>query len=104
VTIQPTPGISGPSVAVPGQPLTYTLAASETGLPANTNYSYSVQWGDGSPVQTLSRSHRHAGNARLHHDRILHGQPHGHRPERPRQRAGNDVRHRLYRGHGNRSL
>jgi hypothetical protein len=53
-TIQPTASISGPSVGVPGQPLTYTLSANESGLPAGTVYSYSVQWGDGSPVQTYS--------------------------------------------------
>jgi Ca2+-binding RTX toxin-like protein len=54
VSVQPTAGISGPSIGVPGQPLVYTLTASESGLPADTVYSYSVQWGDGSPVQTVS--------------------------------------------------
>jgi hypothetical protein len=56
VSIQPTASLSGPSAAVPGQPLTYTLNASESGLPANTIYSFSIQWNDGSPVQTLSGS------------------------------------------------
>jgi hypothetical protein len=54
VSVQPTAALSGPPSGVPGQPLIYTLTASESGLPANTSYSYSVQWGDGSPVQTLS--------------------------------------------------
>jgi hypothetical protein len=54
VAVQPTAGISGPSSGVPGQPLTYILTASESGLPADTVYSYSINWGDGSPVQTLS--------------------------------------------------
>jgi hypothetical protein len=54
VSVQPTAGISGPSSGVPGQPLTFTLSAVESGLPASTVYSFSVQWGDGSPVQTLS--------------------------------------------------
>jgi len=54
VSLQPTAGLSGPSVGVPGQPLVYTLTASEPGLPANTVYAFSVQWSDGSPVQTLS--------------------------------------------------
>src|SRR5439155_22704450 len=51
-----TASISGPSfsVGVPGQPLTFTLGASESGLAAGTVYSYSVQWGDGSHVQTFS--------------------------------------------------
>ena len=47
-------GISGPSIGVPGQPLVYTLSASESGLSADTVYSYSVQWGDGSPTQNFS--------------------------------------------------
>ena len=52
--IQPAVNVSGPSVAVPGQPLTYTLSANESGLPAGTVYSFSVQWGDGTPVHTFS--------------------------------------------------
>jgi hypothetical protein len=54
VAVQPTAGVSGPSTGVPGQPLTYTLTASESGLVAGTVYSYSINWGDGSPVQTVS--------------------------------------------------
>jgi hypothetical protein len=59
VSMQPTAGIIPPVVnasgsnGVPGQPLVYTLTASESGLDANTVYSYTVKWGDGS-VQTLS--------------------------------------------------
>ncbi len=52
--IQPTAGLAGPSMGVPGQPLAYALSASESGLPAGTVYSYRVQWGDGSPVQAFS--------------------------------------------------
>src|SRR5262249_5684228 len=54
VGVQPTAGIAGPSIGVPGQPLVYTLTASESGLSADTVYGYSVNWGDGSPVQMLS--------------------------------------------------
>jgi Ca2+-binding RTX toxin-like protein len=54
VMVQPTASISGPSVGVPGQPLTIDLGAGELGLPGGTMFTYSVQWGDGSPVQTLS--------------------------------------------------
>jgi hypothetical protein len=60
VSNQPTAGISSPplnasgSNGVPGQPLAFTLSASESGLAADTVYSYSVQWGDGSPAQTFS--------------------------------------------------
>jgi len=60
VSMQPTAGISGPplnvsgSNGVRGQPLAFTLTASESGLSPDTVYSYSVQWGDGSPAQTFS--------------------------------------------------
>jgi Ca2+-binding RTX toxin-like protein len=54
VSVQPTAVIAGPSIGVPGQPLIYTLTASESGLPGSTIYSYSVLWGDGSPAQTVS--------------------------------------------------
>jgi Ca2+-binding RTX toxin-like protein len=54
VSMQPTAGISGPSTGVPGQPLTYTLTASESGFSAATAYTYSINWGDGSPVQSVS--------------------------------------------------
>jgi len=52
--IQPTASLSGPSIAVPDQPLAYTLSATESGLPSGTVYSYSVQWGDGTATQTYS--------------------------------------------------
>jgi hypothetical protein len=54
VTVQPTAGVSGPSAGVPGQPLTYTLTASESGLDPSTVYTYSINWGDGSPLQVVS--------------------------------------------------
>ena len=46
----------GHFLAVPGQPLTFNLDASESGVPAGTAYAYSVQWGDGSPAQNFSGS------------------------------------------------
>jgi hypothetical protein len=53
-TVPPTAGISGSSSGVPGQPLTFTLSATEPGLATGTNYTYRVQWGDSSPAQTVS--------------------------------------------------
>jgi hypothetical protein len=52
VAVQPTAGISGPSTGVPGQPLTYTLTASEPGLPQGASFTYTINWGDS--VQTVS--------------------------------------------------
>jgi hypothetical protein len=54
VSLQPTASIAGPSSGVPGQPLTFTLSAVESGLPSTTAYTFSIQWGDGSAVQILS--------------------------------------------------
>jgi hypothetical protein len=54
VPVQPTASVTGPalnlsgSAGIPSQLLTFVLGASESGLPAGTLYSYSVQWGDGS--------------------------------------------------------
>jgi hypothetical protein len=45
--IQPTATLSGPTIGVPGQPLTFTFGASESGLPASTVYTFNVLWGDG---------------------------------------------------------
>jgi hypothetical protein len=59
VSTQPTASITGPpansagSNGVPGQPLSFTLSATESGLSPETVYTYNVQWGDGSPMQTF---------------------------------------------------
>src|SRR5439155_27135224 len=47
-SIQPTATVSGPAIGVPGQQLSYTFGASESGLAANTVYTFNVLWGDGS--------------------------------------------------------
>jgi hypothetical protein len=58
VSNQPTAGVSGPpsfsgSNGVPGQPLPFTFDATESGPTAGPQYTYSINWGDGSPIQTL---------------------------------------------------
>jgi hypothetical protein len=60
VTSQPTATVSGPTTAVPGQPLTYTLNASESGPFAGPPYSYQVNWGDGSAMQLFQSSNTSA--------------------------------------------
>jgi hypothetical protein len=49
-TIQPMVTVSGPSIGVPGQPLTFTFSASESGP---STFTYSIDWGDGSAKQSL---------------------------------------------------
>lgn len=50
----PTAHVSGPTVGVPGQPLTLTL--SETGQPLSTVFTYKITWGDGTSQSTAGVS------------------------------------------------
>jgi hypothetical protein len=53
--ITPTAGVSGPTVGVPGQPLTFTLSASASDAPTNAVYTYHIDWvGNGTVTQTVS--------------------------------------------------
>jgi hypothetical protein len=52
--VAPTAGISGPKKAVRGQPLTYTLTATDPSpVDLATGFTYTIQWGDGS-TQTVT--------------------------------------------------
>jgi Ca2+-binding RTX toxin-like protein len=55
VTTPPEADVQGPCVAVPGQPLTFTLSATDaSGADAAAGFTYTVDWnGDGSDVQTI---------------------------------------------------
>jgi hypothetical protein len=46
--------IAGPASGVRGQSLSFTLSASESGFPAGSAFSFSIQWGDGSALQTIT--------------------------------------------------
>jgi Ca2+-binding RTX toxin-like protein len=49
-----TAGISGPSIAVPGQPLSFTLSAVEDGVSANAVFTYAIDWdGNGTIDQVV---------------------------------------------------
>ncbi len=52
VTVQAS--ITGPASGVRGQSLSFTLGASESGLPASSVFTFSIQWGDGSSPQTIA--------------------------------------------------
>ncbi|HKI38738.1 MAG TPA: PKD domain-containing protein, partial [Gemmataceae bacterium] len=49
--ITPTSPATVPVLAVPGQPLTFALSASETGQAATTSFTYTVNWGDGTATK-----------------------------------------------------
>jgi hypothetical protein len=46
--------VTGPSVGVPGQPLSFTLQATPDSVPANIRFTYAIHWGDGTPLQTMT--------------------------------------------------
>jgi hypothetical protein len=69
-SIQPTATVSGPGIGVPGQPLTFTFGASESGLPPSTTYTFNVLWGDGS-----SQSFSGSSGTQMSHTYTANGSP-----------------------------
>jgi hypothetical protein len=55
--VAPTGNITGPTSSVPGQPRTFTFAATDPSpIDQVAGFNYAINWGDGSPVQTVSRA------------------------------------------------
>jgi uncharacterized delta-60 repeat protein len=55
--VAPTAGVTGPSAGVPGQALTFTLAGDDAGsADVAAGFTYSIDWGDGSPLETANGS------------------------------------------------
>jgi hypothetical protein len=53
--VAPTASLSGPSDGVPGQPRTFTFAATDPSpIDQAAGFTYTIDWGDGTPVQTTS--------------------------------------------------
>jgi hypothetical protein len=60
--VAPTPRLSGYSSGLATQVLTYTAAATDPSpVDATVGFTYSINWGDGSPIQTVPAA---AGNGR----------------------------------------
>src|SRR5262249_40141028 len=58
--VAPSASITGPTSGVPGQPLTFTVSATDVAQPDQAaGFVYTIDWGDGSPQQTVPRT---AGN------------------------------------------
>jgi hypothetical protein len=52
--LPPTARVTGPAVAVPGQELTFALSASDLSASDRAaGFTYTVNWGDNSPMQTI---------------------------------------------------
>jgi len=54
MTWMPKVAIAGPTSTLRGQTQTYTLSASAYTASSMDNFTYTINWGDGSPVQTVS--------------------------------------------------
>jgi hypothetical protein len=52
----PAARLTGPTTGAPGQTLTFTVAASDISADPAPGFQYVVNWGDGSPVQTIPAS------------------------------------------------
>ena len=60
INVAPTAGVSGPVAGVPGQPRDFTLTATDlSSVDQAAGFTYSIDWGDDTPVQTIPQS---AGN------------------------------------------
>jgi hypothetical protein len=52
--VAPTATLTGPSVAVPGFPMTFTLGATDaSAVDQASDFTFNINWGDGSPAQTV---------------------------------------------------
>jgi len=55
--VPPTATIAGPADGVPGQPRTFTFAAADISpIDRAAGFIYTINWGDGTPVQTIPRT------------------------------------------------
>ena len=54
INVAPTAGVSGPAAGVPGQPRDFVLTANDlSAVDQAAGFTYSINWGDGSPVNTV---------------------------------------------------
>ena len=64
----PTASISGPTDGVPGQPRTFTFGAGDpSSIDQAAGFAYVIDWGDGTPVQTVARSPGNGAGVALDH-------------------------------------
>ncbi len=63
----PVAGLAGPSDGVRGQPRTFTAAATDTAASQPAGFAYAIDWGDGSPVQTIARTQGNGSGVAVEH-------------------------------------
>ncbi len=77
----PTATVSGPTVAVPGQPIKFALGAVSPSLRDEAGgFTYSVNWGGQTSARFLPGAERSSRDADLHVHRVLYGHSRGNRP------------------------
>ncbi len=54
MNVAPTAGIAGPATALRGETQTFTLTASDSPVDTAAGFTFSIDWGDGSPVQVVT--------------------------------------------------
>jgi Tol biopolymer transport system component len=64
----PTAGVTGPAVAVPGQPCTFTVSATDVSTSDQAaGFRYTVDWGDHSRVETIDPSANNGSGIAVNH-------------------------------------
>ncbi|MFO0927695.1 MAG: PKD domain-containing protein [Gemmataceae bacterium] len=64
----PTPVVTGPSTGVPGQPRTFTFAATDSSAADQAaGFRYVIHWNDGSPDETIDRQPGNAAGVPVTH-------------------------------------
>jgi hypothetical protein len=64
----PTAAIAGPSTGIPGQPLTFTLSATSPSPADQTaGFTFTVNWGDGSALQTIAATPGNGAGTAVNH-------------------------------------
>jgi Ca2+-binding RTX toxin-like protein len=53
VNVPPVVTVSGPSIGVRGQPLPFTLTATDSQADMDAGFTFEIDWGDGSPVEQI---------------------------------------------------
>lgn len=71
--LPPDAAADGPGVGVRGQNLTFVFAAEDSAADEAVGFVYSIDWGDGSPIQTVSASANNGDGVSLQHVYVANG-------------------------------
>jgi hypothetical protein len=69
----PTVGVAAPTTGVRGQSLTFVFGAEDSAADEAAGFVYTINWGDGSPIQTVSATANNGDGVSLQHVFIENG-------------------------------